>query len=984
MAFPAHNVFDLLVRAAQGAPDRGVTVLPQGWTDTSTPERFTYPELLEQACSTSRLVQDIPGIDPSTIVLLHLDNHRDNILWLWAIIASGLVPAISTPFTNDLAQRRKHLLHLNDVLESPIVITREGLVPEFASVEGTFRIFTIESLAAGARTGDDATPAPAGLEAVLRGDVCAEARAKEGDDLFALMLTSGSTGNAKAVRLHHSMVLAAVAGKAAHHETTGDDVFLNWIGMDHVANLTECHLHAMSLGAEQAHVHAIDLLSDPMLFLHLIDGFRVSYTFAPNFFLASVKKSLELHLETPGAAAAAPPPDLSTLRCLISGGEANPTALAAALSKLLTGLGAARHVLRPGFGMTETCAGSIYNLQCPTADRGHGREFTSLGHCVPGMQMRVTKPTLDSTRATAVLAAGQEGNLEIRGANVFRGYHNNAEATAASFSWDGWFITGDLALVDERGFLHLVGREKETININGVKHFPHEIEAAVEEAGIAGLTPSWTAVFPHRPAGAATESLCVVFLPAYAADDDGARLATRGAIRSAVMRVCLARPHRIIPLDRALLHKTALGKLSRSKIAKAFEAGLYAPVMAHDETRLAGARRACIAQPATDAERAVRAILADILDLPPAEVGTEATFYDLGCSSLEMLQLKSRVERCAALGRGASSSSSSSSPSSSPLISITTIITNPTVRSLCAALDARAAPKAYDPVVTLRSGGAGAPLWLVHPGMGEVLIFLGLVRCLPADRPVYALRARGFEDGEPFFASIDEMAETYVAAMRRVQPSGPYALAGYSFGGTVAFEMTKKLTGEGAELPFLCIFDQPPRIRRMMSVGGWGDALRTLGRFFDLVPQAADRQRLATDLRQLEASGDIEEDEGLKERMVDRLLESDPNRVLLSHGLDKRRLVTWASVAHNSHIIGREYEPRGKVPRMDVLYAGEPIASIAATSDEWLERYLSGWREFADDVNFHGVEGHHYILMGPAHVATFARTLTSRLEARGL
>ena len=78
---------------------------------------------------------------------------------------------------------------------------------------------------------------------------------------------------------------------------------------------------------------------------------------------------------------------------------------------------------------------------------------------------------------------------------------------------------------------------------------------------------------------------------------------------------------------------------------------------------------------------------------------------------------------------------------------------NPTIRKLAASLEPSAAGM-YKPAVTLQGRGSGTPLWLVHPGVGEILIFFGLAKHI-VDRPVYALRSRGF-DGEPFFESILE------------------------------------------------------------------------------------------------------------------------------------------------------------------------------------------------------------------------------------
>ena len=78
------------------------------------------------------------------------------------------------------------------------------------------------------------------------------------------MLTSGSTGNAKAVCLRHDQINQSVRGKSQHLGLTNNDILLNWIGMNHVANLIEMHLHAMYLCAEQVHVQASDLLLEPL------------------------------------------------------------------------------------------------------------------------------------------------------------------------------------------------------------------------------------------------------------------------------------------------------------------------------------------------------------------------------------------------------------------------------------------------------------------------------------------------------------------------------------------------------------------------------------------------------------------------------------------------------------------------------------------------------------------------------------------------
>jgi thioesterase domain-containing protein len=104
-------------------------------------------------------------------------------------------------------------------------------------------------------------------------------------------------------------------------------------------------------------------------------------------------------------------------------------------------------------------------------------------------------------------------------------------------------------------------------------------------------------------------------------------------------------------------------------------------------------------------------------------------------------------------------------------------------------------------------------LFLVHPGLGEILVFLRLASVLDDDRPVYAIRARGFDHGETPHQSIAQMSQEYVPAIEKVYPDGPYNIAGYSFGAAVAFEMGKELEAKGKKVSFFGALNLPPHIR---------------------------------------------------------------------------------------------------------------------------------------------------------------------------
>src|SRR4029079_19527693 len=85
-------------------------------------------------------------------------------------------------------------------------------------------------------------------------------------------------------------------------------------------------------------------------------------------------------------------------------------------------------------------------------------------------------------------------------------------------------------------------------------------------------------------------------------------------------------------------------------------------------------------------------------------------------------------------------------------------------------------------IVPLQTSGTRTPLFLVHPGDGDVLAYPLLARLLGPEQPSYALRANGIDDGRPTPSSLDELAADYVGAVRQVQPHGPYALGGFCLG----------------------------------------------------------------------------------------------------------------------------------------------------------------------------------------------------------
>lgn len=237
-----HNIVQVLERASQKVS--GLTFYPPG---LDTKENVTYFQLLEDSRANATRIKTLPATAPSEVILIHFATHRENITWFWAVLLAGFIPAISPPFVHDEPRRRKHLGHVKSLLKDPLVLTSQHLVPEFLDVP--LKIQPVEQISLRVENVINGTNAPSHVNGT---DDTEEKQSKPA----VLMLTSGSTGNAKAVSLTHRQVLHSISGKIKHHGHQHGGPVLNWIGLDHVASLTETHLTAMALCADQIQVQA--------------------------------------------------------------------------------------------------------------------------------------------------------------------------------------------------------------------------------------------------------------------------------------------------------------------------------------------------------------------------------------------------------------------------------------------------------------------------------------------------------------------------------------------------------------------------------------------------------------------------------------------------------------------------------------------------------------------------------------------------------
>jgi thioesterase domain-containing protein/acyl carrier protein len=720
-----------------------------------------------------------------------------------------------------------------------------------------------------------------------------------------------------------------MAAKASCLQLSADDTTMNWISFDHIAAI-EGHLLPLSLGATQVLARPGLVLSDPLELLRLIDAHRVTWTFAPNFLLAQIVKALartrgDLSLE------------LSSLRHLVSGGEAVVVATARRFVSELERYGLSPDVVRPAFGMTETCAGSVFSFGCPQADEG--REFASVGTPVNGLEMRCVEDDRP-------VAESREGDLQVRGPMVTAGYLNNPAGTEAAFTSDGWLRTGDRGRIVD-GRLTLVGRTKDSIIVSGVNYFSHDLEAVLN--GLDGVRSGTAAVFPIRPRGSDTERLAVLFSAELTEGDESGLYRVIVAVRNAVVLHWGFRPSVILPVQEADIPKTSLGKIQRSLLRSRLQAGDFARRQQWVE-QLVVRQLGSYSKPSGNTELALADIYGEIFEVDPTGVSANADFFELGGTSLDIMWLKCAVEEQLGLDD----------------LALSWILNEPTVSGLAGLIDSggSATSHRYDPVVALQRTGEKTPLFCIHPGFGEVLVYLHLAKYFANERPFYALRARGLNPGETFFTSLEEMVACYVQAIRSRQPTGPYAVAGHSYGGTVAFEIAKALESSGERVDFVAIISQAPHIKARMEKSQYIDRAIHLAQSLGLINPS-----------QGEALPELVRGRPRQDQIA-YLLDVSSKKRLTELDLDEASLTRWATLAHSLVELVRDYDPSGTVRSLCVFCETPPNGA----KHVWRPDELRDWDAFARETNrYRWVPGEHDNLMAPQYVSGFQAALRAEL-----
>ena len=489
------NLFDIL-EASIADPE--ATAI-----ETAGGERISYGDLTAR---TGRMANALAGlgVTPGDRVAAQVEKSVEAIILYLATVRAG---AVFLPLNTGYTPAEIDYF-IGDATPTVFVCdpAKADALADAAERAGA-GIVTLDASGQGSLT-DAAADAPADFATVPR----------EADDLAALLYTSGTTGRSKGAMLTHGNLVSNTQALRDAWRYTADDVLIHALPIFHTHGLFVATNVTLFSGASMIFLPRFD----PDRIMSLM-GRATVLMGVPTFYVRLLQDD---RLDRDATA---------HMRLFISG---SAPLLAETHREWQARTG---HAILERYGMTET------NMNASNPYEGD-RIAGTVGIPLPGTEIIVTDPDTG-----AELPQGEIGMIEVRGPNVFKGYWQMPEKTAAELRENGFFITGDLGKFDDRGYLHIVGRGKDLIITGGYNVYPKEIETEID--AMPGVVESAVIGLPHRDFG---EGVTAVIVPSGA-----------GAISEADVLAALdgrlakfKQPKRVLFVDE--LPRNTMGKVQKN------------------------------------------------------------------------------------------------------------------------------------------------------------------------------------------------------------------------------------------------------------------------------------------------------------------------------------------------------------------------------------------------------------------------------------
>jgi len=502
------NLYSILDRSFIRAGDKPAIMGPDGAV------RLTYTDLRAEVARYANALE-VLGVAPGDRVTVQTEKSVAAIALYLATLKCGAVyQPLNTAYTLPELD-----YFVGDAAPALIVCdpARHGDMRKLADREG---VRAVASLAA------DGGGTLADLAARLEPEHMTVKRADE--DLAALLYTSGTTGRSKGAMLTHRNLASNALALTELWEFGPDDCLIHALPIYHV--------HGLFVA-----LHTVLLAGARMIWFEKFDTKAVAEALPRATVLMGVPTFYTRLLGAPELTAAS----CRHMRLFISG---SAPLLAETHRQFHERSG---HMVLERYGMTET--GMI------TSNPYHGdRRAGTVGFALPDVKVRV------ADAAGRELPRGEPGVIEVRGPNIFKGYWRNPAKTSEEIRPDGFFITGDVATMDDEGRVTISGRAKDLIITGGFNVYPREVEEVLD--ALPGVGESAAIGVPHPDFG---EAVIAVVTAAHTLPDE------RELIASMSQRLAKFKlPKRIFQVDE--LPRNAMGKVQKAELrktyAKTFEA----------------------------------------------------------------------------------------------------------------------------------------------------------------------------------------------------------------------------------------------------------------------------------------------------------------------------------------------------------------------------------------------------------------------------
>ncbi|GAC1390052.1 MAG: malonyl-CoA synthase [Variovorax sp.] len=374
---------------------------------------------------------------------------------------------------NTAYQRAEIEYFIGDAEPSVMVCSRKnfGWVSKIAFKAGTQHVFTLDDDRSGSL-----------LERAAHRSDRHQVAARSPDDLAAILYTSGTTGRSKGAMLTHGNLLSNARVLKDSWGWVPDDVLIHALPIFHV--------HGLFVA-----IHGALINGSKMLWLAKFDPKLVIAKMAEATVFMGVPTLYGRMLAEPSLTPAA----ASHMRLFVAG---SAPLLLETFREWQDRTG---HTILERYGMSET----IMLTSNPYDAKQGARRGSTVGFPLPGVQLRIRSDGRS-------VPDGEIGGIEVMGPNIFKGYWRMPEKTKEEFTDDGWFRTGDVGKIDERGYVHIVGRSKDLIISGGYNVYPAEIEGYINE--LPGVAESALVGVPHPDFG---EVGIAVVIPRPGASVDG-------------------------------------------------------------------------------------------------------------------------------------------------------------------------------------------------------------------------------------------------------------------------------------------------------------------------------------------------------------------------------------------------------------------------------------------------------------------------------